>query len=312
MCDLCTLHARSKKNVSSDKSLGIQKLGRIRRRLVHHNNVVGKGHTLPENILRAEWQYIDNKKAKSETLLRNNLEKVFQSEVELFIKKLKEKVGLKELKQGPDITPLIVNTLLKWNEWFARTEEAAKQGLNESAKQGFETALSRIDAQGPDFTSRERRVRNVVNELSRQAAGTQQTFRRVAIEEIQTGLSEGDDMSRLVQRVSSKTSEQVGHRLDRIVRTSAHGGFEVGQKEAFRKSGISRIRWLTQRDPRVRTPTEGDKWNHRSADGQEVGINETFLIVGSGGRTESLEFPGDPKGSPGNIIYCRCTISPVG
>jgi hypothetical protein len=38
-------------------------------------------------------------------------------------------------------------------------------------------------------------------------------------------------------------------------------------------------------------------------DGQKVGINEMFIVGG-----ENLEFPGDPFGSPGNVINCRCTL----
>ena len=42
------------------------------------------------------------------------------------------------------------------------------------------------------------------------------------------------------------------------------------------------------------------------ADGQEVGIDEAFDVGG-----EALMYPADPAGSPGNIIRCRCTSSPI-
>jgi hypothetical protein len=52
--------------------------------------------------------------------------------------------------------------------------------------------------------------------------------------------------------------------------------------------------WMTQRDSKVRS-------GHKDAHGQEVLNNENFDVDG-----ESLRFPGDPLGSPGNTINCRC------
>jgi hypothetical protein len=37
-----------------------------------------------------------------------------------------------------------------------------------------------------------------------------------------------------------------------------------------------------------------------------VGVDETFSVGG-----EDLEYPGDPNGSPENVIQCRCTVAPV-
>jgi hypothetical protein len=42
---------------------------------------------------------------------------------------------------------------------------------------------------------------------------------------------------------------------------------------------------------------------HAFADGQSVDINESFDVGG-----EELEYPGDPNGSAGNIINCRCNM----
>jgi len=52
--------------------------------------------------------------------------------------------------------------------------------------------------------------------------------------------------------------------------------------------------WMSRRDSKVRAA-------HRRADGQTVQSNETFTVDG-----ESLRFPGDPNGSPRNVINCRC------
>lgn len=43
---------------------------------------------------------------------------------------------------------------------------------------------------------------------------------------------------------------------------------------------------------------------HAEADGQEVGLLEPFNVDG-----EELLYPGDPEGSPENIINCRCSVN---
>lgn len=54
--------------------------------------------------------------------------------------------------------------------------------------------------------------------------------------------------------------------------------------------------WVTQDDERVR------EW-HAEADGQEVALDEPFIVMG-----EPLDYPGDDNGSPENVRNCRCQI----
>lgn len=56
--------------------------------------------------------------------------------------------------------------------------------------------------------------------------------------------------------------------------------------------------WIAVLDQKTRI-------GHVFADGQIVDADEPFLVDG-----EYLMFPGDPNGSPGNIINCRCVSVP--
>jgi len=54
--------------------------------------------------------------------------------------------------------------------------------------------------------------------------------------------------------------------------------------------------WITAGDERVRMA-------HAAANGQRRGLDGVFIVGG-----EALRFPGDPNGSAGNIINCRCNL----
>jgi uncharacterized protein with gpF-like domain len=65
---------------------------------------------------------------------------------------------------------------------------------------------------------------------------------------------------------------------------------------------VLRKRWLSARDRRTRR-NPPDDYDHVEADGQERALDEPFLVSG-----ELLDHPGDPSGSAGNVINCRCAV----
>jgi len=48
--------------------------------------------------------------------------------------------------------------------------------------------------------------------------------------------------------------------------------------------------------------SERSREDHREIDGQTVGLHERFILPDG----EELYYPGDPAGSAGAIINCRC------
>jgi len=299
----------------------------------NHYRYQAKEHDLPEKLVRQEWKSVEAEKQDAQTQLRESLKSFFENEIELVLKRLKEKFGIKQLRKfskkatKPEDFNLVMQTLLDWSRWFGLTKQTARPGLIVIVDRGYETGALRSGANPSNLTLPSETVENidpttgrvsqgrgavfnVIQEILEKTARTQQTFRRTAAREIQQGLQEGRSLSEIVGRVANKTEEQVGYKLDRIVQTAGNGGFEVGEIEGMKDAGIERGTWVSQRDPRVRTPANGDLWNHRSADGQESDLNVGWVISGKGSRQETLRFPSDPLGSPGNTIYCRCGVNP--
>ncbi|BDT39519.1 phage minor head protein [Streptomyces yaizuensis] len=78
------------------------------------------------------------------------------------------------------------------------------------------------------------------------------------------------------------------------------GAYDAGQtseQETGRAAALKK--WVAVLDDRTRDA-------HREADGQEVALDEPFTVGG-----ERLRYPGDPNGSAGNVINCRCSVKVV-
>lgn len=80
-----------------------------------------------------------------------------------------------------------------------------------------------------------------------------------------------------------------------MARTENWGGLEgYRQNEAVTGKG-----WMC-------SFLEDSRDAHMAADGQEVGIDEDFIVGG-----ERLAYPGDDRGSASNTIECKCATYPV-
>jgi len=125
--------------------------------------------------------------------------------------------------------------------------------------------------------------------------------------ELVAGVRAGERISDLQRRIRRLLVDEVADRIDKIVRTEVIGGLNRGTLASYQRSGVvERKQWLTARDGAVRGGRRSGGFDHRKADGQTVPVDQPFDVSG-----ELLMHPGDPNGSPGNIIRCRCTMVPV-
>lgn len=91
-----------------------------------------------------------------------------------------------------------------------------------------------------------------------------------------------------------------------IARTESHSAYNAGHKAAAEASSLELKReWISAQDERTRDGTDGP-FDHEAADGETVGRDEDFTRTG-----ESLQYPGDPAGSSGNVINCRCGVGDI-
>jgi SPP1 gp7 family putative phage head morphogenesis protein len=91
-----------------------------------------------------------------------------------------------------------------------------------------------------------------------------------------------------------------GWRALRVARTEVNAMMNRINLDAMSRTGVvsSKI-WLAMADNAVRD-------THRAADGQEVPINQPFVVGGM-----PMMCPGDPAGGPKEVVNCRCSMLPV-
>ena len=98
------------------------------------------------------------------------------------------------------------------------------------------------------------------------------------------------------------------HRLEMISRTETLRSSNAGSSALFEAWNITGLRreWLATFDNRVRAShaLAGTQYVDGGTPGP-IPLGEPFIVGG-----EELMYPGDPNGSAGNTILCRCTESP--
>jgi hypothetical protein len=93
---------------------------------------------------------------------------------------------------------------------------------------------------------------------------------------------------------------------ERIARTTMTGAANAGRQEAWDQSGIKERDWVSA------LLAGRTREGHERAHGQRRRTREAFLVgVIGDGDEELLQYPGDPAGSPANIINCLCDTVPV-
>lgn len=134
--------------------------------------------------------------------------------------------------------------------------------------------------------------------IRRRITSVTETTRQQIINQITAGQNAGEGIAAIAKRISDNVGIISRQRGALIARTETHGAANFGADGAARATGLKlRKEWVAAEDERTRV-------EHAEANGQVVDMDQAFEVGG-----EMLMYPGDPAGSAGNIINCRCAIS---
>lgn len=132
--------------------------------------------------------------------------------------------------------------------------------------------------------ARENRFEDIANDVHRSVMSA-----------LEDGLERGDTMADLAAAVREEFNGFDAARSKRIAMTETAAAYGVARQEAMNQSGVERKKWLTSNAKGSVRPA------HWAAEGQVRPVAEPFDVGG-----EALMYPGDPEGSPGNVINCHC------
>lgn len=95
-------------------------------------------------------------------------------------------------------------------------------------------------------------------------------------------------------------------RATMIARTETISASNFGSILGARATGLELNKiWIATRDDRTRGLDPKDEYDHISMDTKPaIPLDEAFDVSG-----EALQYPGDPAGSAGNVINCRCAVA---
>jgi hypothetical protein len=124
------------------------------------------------------------------------------------------------------------------------------------------------------------------------------------------GLTAGHFADEVYTSLLEKIPNISGLRALIITRTEVHAATQFAAWQLARRSLVPLAKvWNAVPDARTRdfgSLGRVSQFNHRVMDGRRTALNDAFAVPQLGGGSEYLLFPGDPRGSAGNVINCRC------
>ncbi len=146
-------------------------------------------------------------------------------------------------------------------------------------------------------------------EGAKKIRGIQNTTKNVISRVIRKGMEEGESSVNIAKRIRKTSAAINPHRSKTIALTETHGAAVKSVDSAVASTRIEMEReWISAKDDRTRTRGKRNRFEHfrsfpNGADGERVAQDGKFTGTG-----EALDYPGDSKGSAGNVIRCRCVL----
>lgn len=117
--------------------------------------------------------------------------------------------------------------------------------------------------------------------------------------EIEEGLDAGESIDELSARIKGEFNAINDGQARTIAMTETSAVYGAGRASAMKQAGVLYKAWLTSGNANVRSAHQQAGLDYPSERG--IPLDSPFIVDG-----EALQYPGDPAGSPGNVINCHC------
>jgi len=136
------------------------------------------------------------------------------------------------------------------------------------------------------------------NNLGMKIVGINEVTRRYVRRYVTRGLNEGLGVALIANSIRNERKRFSKVRSATISRTETHNAVSFANHRVAQSMNLpnQRKRWIATQDERTRN-------QHMQVNGQELPIDEDFIVNGV-----PMSYPGDPRGGAGNVINCRCVL----
>ena len=174
------------------------------------------------------------------------------------------------------------------------TDPVVRQLIVESARRG----MRQVNASAA-FNVKNPWVAVTVDSFNNRIKHINETTYRDIQEILVAVYEEGLGLDQATKQLRAKYKQFAKYRADRIAKTEMNGLVNAGHVMGYQVAGVAKKEWSSAFLATSRP-------DHIHADGQVVLINAKFEV-----GPDLLDAPGDPGGSPGNVINCYCSVNPV-
>jgi SPP1 gp7 family putative phage head morphogenesis protein len=240
-----------------------------------------------------KWEIFVAMTTPQENHLSKVMKRYFEYEKNLVMANLNKYKSV-SVKAGMD-----ANIIFNMNEENNRLKEIVRAYIEEAVKSGLALGYSELN-NTIDFSLLSPNIlRAIEKRMSYFAEKVNANTADMLKDAIQEGVSAGESIDKISDRVENVFTFSERYRSTRIARTEVIGAANEGQLMAYAENGVKAKEWITAGDERVR--------ESHQIDGQVVGITESFTLRSG----EHLQMPGDRHAPVGEIVNCRCNVAPV-
>jgi HK97 family phage portal protein len=248
------------------------------------------------------YSYYDRVKAKEKDFIPT-LEKFLEEQTKRIMQRLKELGTVRMISRAPELLPV--------KDEAKKYQQATEQIYLKHFAHGYKAGISAT--KGALYEYQEKGVLDEMTdeeaeELAHLIFDSGTKISQTTLERIKDKIIRADQENWTTEQLTQAIWESEGifapWRARMIARTESAKVENWAQLEGYKETEfVDGKGWLS-----ARIKTSRDE-HIEAADRYEdnpIRLDEKFLVGG-----EELEYPGDPAGSPGNVINCLCSIFPA-
>ena len=248
---------------------------------------------------QALWEKHMRLRSKTVKLYQSKASKVFNDYRVIALRKLAAALG--KMGMGRDVNTRSLTDVVFNQQPFVSD---LLKSLDPVQRAALETSLKELyDEIGqPDnpWTMPPADVRAFILDRENKLAGVGDTAFNQLKTSLDAGVQAGESTEKLADRVRAVFNNLSKYEARRIATTETAAAYGYSRNKGMVAAGVTHKSWLSNHGPHVRPAHRAAEAEYGKPD-KAIPINTPFIVGG-----EALMYPGDPKGSAGNVINCHC------